>query len=99
MISPVCRSFGDFPSFHANFVNLVNQRTPSLFNAFNISGRISSSSAAFPDFNPRIAAVTSANVKTSSFPKSIVSNVLVGFALTRFQGRNQKNNNGRPKIS
>ena len=82
MITPVCQIFGVFPSFHATWLTLVNLRTPCPFNAFNISGRISSSPAAFSDFNPRMAAATSVNVKTSSFPKSIVSHVSVGVALT-----------------
>ena len=54
------------------------------FNAFNILGWILFSPAAFPDFNRRMAAATSFNVKTSSFPKSIVSYVTVGVALTGF---------------
>ena len=62
---------------------LVNQSTLP-FNAFNISGRISSSPTAFPDFNPRTSAATSVNVKTSSFPQSIVLHVSVSVALTWF---------------
>ena len=62
---------------------LVHQRTSSI-NAFNISGRISSSPAVFLDFNPCIAAGTSVNVKTSFFPKSFVSHVSVGVTLTGF---------------
>ena len=45
---------GVFLSFHSTWHTLVNQRTSFLFNAFNILGRISFSTAAFPDFNPRI---------------------------------------------
>jgi len=40
-------------------------------NAFNISGLISSSPAAFPDFNRPIATATSLAVKTFSSPKHI----------------------------
>ena len=39
---------------------------------------------AFRDFNLRMAAATSVNVKTSSFPKSIVLPVLVDVAQIRF---------------
>ena len=49
-----------------------------------ISCWISSSAAAFPDFIPHMVAATLVNVKTSSFPKSIVSHALVGVALTEF---------------
>ena len=84
MITPVCQSSGVFPSFQATWHTFVNQRTPYPLNAFNISCRISSAPAAFPDFNPRMAAATSVNVKTSSFPKSIVLHVSRGIAFTRF---------------
>ena len=77
MIAPVCQSFGVFPSFDVTGHTFVNQCTPSPFNIFNMSSRISSSSTAFPNFNPHMAAATSVNVKTSSFPKSIVSHVSV----------------------
>ena len=75
MITPVCQSIGVIPSFHPTWHTFVNQHTPSPFNAFNFSGRISSSPAGFPDFNPRMAAATSVNVKTSSFSKSIILHV------------------------
>ena len=69
MITPVFQSFGVFLSFLVTLHTLVNQRA-SPFNAFNILSCILSSPAAFPDFNPRMASVTSVNVTTySSFPK------------------------------
>ena len=82
MITLFCQSFGVFTSFHATLLTLVNLRTLLPFNAFNISGRILYSPAIFPDFNPRTAAVTSVNVNTSSFSKSIELHVSVGVALT-----------------
>ena len=84
MITPVCQSFGAFPGFNATWQTLANQSTPSLFNDFNISGRISSSQAAFADFSSHVAAVTYVNVKISSFPKSIESLMSVGVAHTGF---------------
>ena len=86
MITPVCQSFGVFPSFYAIAHTLVNQRTStsSPFNAFNISGRILSLPATSPNFNSRMAVATSVNVKTSSFPKLIVTHVSVGVALIGF---------------
>ena len=55
------------PNFHATWHTRVNHRisSPSV-SAFNISGLISSSPAAFPDFIPLITVATSAAVKTSS---------------------------------
>ena len=85
MTTPVCLSFGVFPSS-------TPRDTPFLTNAllrsinFYILGRISSSPAAFPDFNPCKAAGTYVNVKTSSFPTSIESHVSVVFA---YQGSNK----------
>ena len=84
MITPFCQFFGVFPSYHATCYTLVNQRTPSPFNVFNILSRIFSSPAIFPDFNPRMTAATFVNVKTSFFPKSVVSHVSMGVALTGF---------------
>ena len=51
------------------------QGTSSLFNTFNISSRILSSAAVFPDFNPRRAAAISVNVKTPSFPKFCIARI------------------------
>ena len=62
---------GDLPNFDAIWHTRVNQRIPSPISAFNISGLISSSLAAFPDFMPSIAVATSAAVKKSSSPKCI----------------------------
>ena len=83
MITPVCQFFGVFPSFHVISLTLFNHCTP-MFNAFNISGQISSLPTAISDFNPHMAAATSINVKTSSFPKSIVLHVPVAVAFRGF---------------
>ena len=66
IITPVCQSLGVLPNFHATSHTRINQRIPSSVSAFNISGLISSSPAAFPGFVPLIAVATSAAVKTSS---------------------------------
>ena len=84
MCTPVCQSIGVFLSFLADLHTHANQRTPFPFKAFNISGRISSSPAAFPVFNPRMAAAISVNVKTTSFLKSMVLHVSVGIAFIGF---------------
>ena len=88
MITPERLSFGVFTSFHATSHTLVNESTLS-FNALNISGRVSSLPAVFPDFNSCIVAATSVNAKTSFFSKSIVSHVLVTVAFT---GLNKSSN-------
>ena len=83
MITPVCQSF----VFLLVFTPLDTPSStngPSPFNAFTILDQILFSPAVFPDFNSHLAASTSVNVKTSSFPKSIVSHVSVGVAFTGF---------------
>ena len=85
MITHVCQSFGVFPSFHA-----------TLLNAFNISGWISSSPEAFPDFNPRMTAATSVDVKTSSSQNQ--SHMSVGVAFAGFN-KSSKYSLQREKIS
>ena len=84
MIALVCQSFDVFLSFHATRNTLVNQHTLTSFNVFHILGRISSSPASFPVFNPRRAAATSANMKTSFFPKLLLSHMSARVALTGF---------------
>ena len=71
IITPVCQSLGVLPNFYATWHTRVNQRIPSPVSAFNISGLISSSPAAFLDFIPLIVVATSAAVKTSSSFSSI----------------------------
>ena len=71
IIIPVCQSLVVLPNFHATWDTRVNYRISSPVSAFNISGLISSSPAAFPDFIPLIAVATFAAVKTSSSPKCI----------------------------
>ena len=99
MITTVCQSFGVFFfKFPRHLHTLVNQRTLSPFNAFNILGRSSSSSAAFPDFNLRMTAATYVNVKTSFFPKSIASHVPVGVQI--FNGtKKHKLPNAKTKVT
>jgi len=80
MITPVCNSFGVLPNFRATCHIRVSQRIPSMHNAFNISGLISSSQAAFPDFHRPIATATSLAGKTFSSPRF----------LNRGRGRGQK---------
>ena len=84
IIIPVCQSLGVLPNFHSTWHTRVNQRFPSPVNAFNISGLISSSPAAFPDFISLIAVATSAAVKTSFSPRCVTScvsrvNAFIGF--------------------
>ena len=71
--------------FHATWRTRVNQRILFPISAFNISGLISSSPAAFPDFIPLVAVATSAAVKTSSSPKCITSCVSQVDAFTGFK--------------
>ena len=97
MFMPVCRSFGVFPSFLATSHTLINEGTFSL-NALNISGRILSSLAVFPDFNPRIIAATSVNVKTSFFLKSTLLHVLVAVAFTELN-KSSKHSLYRERVS
>ena len=66
IITPVCQSQEVLPNFHATSHTRINQRIHSSVSAFNISGLISSSPAAFPDYIPSIAVSTSAAVNTSS---------------------------------
>ena len=77
---PVFWCFSKFP----RDLTHPRQSTYFLFRSFNISDRILSSPAAFPNFNPRMAAATSVNLKTSSFPKSIVPHILMDVAFTKF---------------
>ena len=98
IITPVCQSLGVLPNFHATWHTRVNQRIPSPVSAFNISGLISFSPAAFPDFISLIAVTTAAAVKTSSSPKCVTSCVLRVDAFTGFK-RSSKYSLHRERIS
>ena len=71
MITPVCQSFGVFqvstPPDTPLSINVIVLR--SMASTFQVG--FSFAPAAFPDFNPRMAAANTVNVKTSTFPKSI----------------------------
>ena len=97
-ITPVCQSIGVLPNFHATWHTRVNQRIPSPVSAFNISGLISSSPAAYPDFITLIAVPISAAVKTSSFPRCVILCVSRVDAFTGFK-RSSKYSLHRERIS
>ena len=97
MITPVCQTFGKtlkvkdcrpvFWCFSKFSRHLIHSRQPMYsysVHTFNILSQISSSPAAFQDFNPRMAAVTFVNVKTFSFTKSIVLHASVCVSFTGF---------------